>query len=345
MVPVPSLTTVRVVVAAADGILLSAIQTLFAPRELEDVRAALARSAWLISRYDGLSLHEAREHEEPHVALRRGRPDAATISVEAVLCARVLADGRTAGTLDRFSDPREQDIVDDYVASNRLCVVRPLVAYGEFVGMLALHYEYRIVLEATEFAALRVVSDCAAVALANARQRELLSGYAYSDALTGLANRRHLEAEFQRLQGEELSLLLIDFDGLKSVNDELGYDVGDALIREVAATFAAAALPGETAVRFGGDEFVLLMPGRNAAYAHARADDVTRLLDRVALPGDIARLFRGASVGCATAGPGDDPAAMLHEAATAMRSRKRRRNTDRVPWAPTARSRGTGFSR
>jgi hypothetical protein len=72
------------------------------------------------------------------------------------------------------------------------------------------------------------------------------------------------------------------------------------------------------------------MPGRDGGYAQARADELTELLDRVALPPDIARLFRGASVGCATARADDEPGQVLHHAAAVMRSRKRRRNTDRV---------------
>jgi len=314
----------------ADGVLLSAIQSLFSAREPDDIRAAVARTAWLVSRYDGFALHEFQDDGELHVTLRHGERTTATLAAEAVLCAHVRATRRTAGTLDRLDDAQGQDVVDTYVAGNRLCIVRPLVADDEPVGLLALHYEGRIALEAGEFDALRRLCSCAAVALSNVRRREILSGLAYSDALTGLANRRHLEGEFERLRGTELSLLVIDFDGLKSVNDELGYDNGDALIREVATALAAAALPGETVVRFGGDEFVLLMPERGGDYARARADELTELLDRVTLPPDISRLFRGASVGCATARPDDEPGQVLHHAAAVMRSRKRRRNTDRV---------------
>jgi diguanylate cyclase (GGDEF)-like protein len=325
-----SLKTLRDVGGPADGVLLSAIQSLFSAREPDDIRAAVARTAWLVSRYDGFALHEFQENGDLHVTLRHGERTTATLAVEAVLCSRVSATRRTAGTLDRLGGAQEQDVVDAYVAGNRLCVVRPLVADDEPVGLLALHYDGRIALEAGEFDALRRLCSCAAVALSNVRRREILSRFAYSDALTGLANRRHLEAEFKRLSGSKLSLLLIDFDGLKSVNDELGYDSGDALIREVAAALAAAVLPGETVVRFGGDEFVLLMPDRDADYARARADELTELLDRVTVPPGIARLFRGASVGCATARADDEPGEVLQHAAAVMRSRKRRRNTDRV---------------
>jgi GGDEF domain-containing protein len=61
-------------------------------------------------------------------------------------------------------------------------------------------------------------------------------------------------------RGCELSLLLIDFDGLKGVNDALGYDRGDALIAAVGVALAANVNEGELAARLGGDEFVVVLP-------------------------------------------------------------------------------------
>lgn len=89
---------------------------------------------------------------------------------------------------------------------------------------------------------------------------------ALTDPLTGLGNRRHFD---ERLRGEldraddgagPMSLVLIDLDRLKSVNDRFGHDAGDELLRAVAACLRQ----GGEAFRFGGDEFAILLPGRTA---------------------------------------------------------------------------------
>ena len=295
---------------------------------LDDVRDAIAHGVSLISPHDTLVLWETGDPLE--APTRTGSPvgrDAAAL--EQMLFDRVSKTGRALSTLDRFGAQEEQSLADDYSRRGRLCLARPFYAYGELVGVLTLHYVGRTVLGATEFEALRKFASAAGVALFNARARQELRDYAYTDPLTGLANRRRLEIEFGRLRNLDLSLLLIDFDGLKAVNDALGYDRGDALISVIGHGLASVAGEGELATRFGGDEFVLVLPRVDERRARQRAEEVTAILDRLAVPEDIAPLFEGASVGAATAVGGEDPWSVLRRAAAEMRLRKRRRKTDR----------------
>ncbi|WP_404375044.1 diguanylate cyclase [Vreelandella aquamarina] len=109
---------------------------------------------------------------------------------------------------------------------------------------------------------------------------EQLKGLAIQDALTGLHNRRHfdtlLNQEVSRAQrtGHPLSLLMIDIDHFKKVNDCYGHDVGDAVLVEVAALLRQHFRGSDTVCRLGGEEFVALLPETETVNAEARAQSL-----------------------------------------------------------------------
>ena len=99
------------------------------------------------------------------------------------------------------------------------------------------------------------------------RLEEELTRQAFHDGLTGLANRVLFRdrldqalARAARTSGM-LSVLLVDLDGFKQVNDSLGHDAGDQLLREISQRLCDAIRPGDTVARFGGDEFGVLLDG------------------------------------------------------------------------------------
>ena len=310
--------------------LIPVIQMLVLARELDDVRSAIAHGARIVSRYDSLTLFERATDGSIDVTTRRGAeiPPNAT-SLERRLAEKAMKTNRTASTLDRVADLHEQAQLDEYTDASRLAIARPLWAYGDLVGALVLHYHDRSMLPEPEFDELRRFCEFAAAALSSARLRAELDGYAHTDPLTGLANRRRLGSEFERLTGMRLAILLVDFDGLKTVNDKVSYEAGDELITTIGRALKAITLPGERVVRYGGDEVVVLLEGADGAIARVRADELTSALDALVLPPEIAYRFQGASVGWAEVGPSEEPARALARAAQEMRSRKRRRKTDR----------------
>lgn len=102
-----------------------------------------------------------------------------------------------------------------------------------------------------------------------------LEAEARHDPLTGLPNRRGLAAHWNGLQGDK-SLLLIDLVGFKAVNDSHGHVVGDALLKQVSARLSAAVPPPGILARWGGDEFVAVVPShqldaQQTLIANARA--------------------------------------------------------------------------
>jgi diguanylate cyclase (GGDEF)-like protein len=116
------------------------------------------------------------------------------------------------------------------------------------------------------------------------RARDRYREISESDSLTRLANadtfRRHYSrsVEHSARSGEPLSLLILDVDQLKGVNDELGHSFGSAALRHVGGVLEELKRAGDLAARWGGDEFTLLMPGAEADTAWRRAESVLERL-------------------------------------------------------------------
>jgi diguanylate cyclase (GGDEF)-like protein len=316
--------------AELDALLGALIRGLIAADGSDPVRRAVAHGACMIAPCHAVTIRETSGSGAPVLTLREGEPlDAHDKELERYLCRQVGAAANAVSTLDRVEGDRIREIADRYRQRGWLCLTRALDASGGRVGLLTVHYRDRVALSQPEFAALRTFCDYAALALANARAIQELRDYAYQDPLTGLASRRRLELELARMRGADLSLLLIDFDGLKAVNDSLGYEKGDALIASVGAVLGGSTSHGELAARLGGDEFVIVLPHADAVHARERSEELMRTLDMLEVPDDVRPLFQGASVGSATASRGEDPREVLRRASAEMRSRKRRRKTDR----------------
>ncbi|HEX5167276.1 MAG TPA: sensor domain-containing diguanylate cyclase [Thermomicrobiales bacterium] len=195
---------------------------------------------------------------------------------------RVLHEQVTLNLLatDDILSPREQEHLraDD---TNSMLMV-PLVVNGVSLGILNLFSRNPRRFTRDE---IRLASDLAAqisIAIDRARLHEALRERADTDGLTGLLNHRaileQLDAETARARREAppLSILMIDLDGFKQVNDTYGHLTGDQLLRETAAFLRAGIRDIDQAGRYGGDEFLLLLPNTDNDDARQLA---SRLLD------------------------------------------------------------------
>jgi len=202
-----------------------------------------------------------------------------------------------------------------------------LVAHDARLGELVLRRERPFGRQ--ERGHVQYYAELCALAVHSCFMREQFHRAAVTDSLTGISNRRRLMEELESRSGAPYRLLMLDADGLKQVNDSLGYEDGDLLIVALADTLASVLEPGELAARLGGDELVAVLNPLSPADASARVHRLRVLVDDLPLPRRIRDICHGASVGCVASRQGETPRETLRRAGAEMQRHKRRRKSDR----------------
>ncbi len=161
-----------------------------------------------------------------------------------------------------------------------LCV--PLLVRGETLGIL--HLRHATPPDAEVCRRRRQLADIVArqvsLALTNLTLREQLQQQAIRDPLTGLYNRRYLDATLPReLQhadrhGHAVAVVMLDIDHFKRFNDTYGHDAGDTLLREVGSFLQAHTRGEDIACRYGGEEFMLVLPGASLEATLLRTETI-----------------------------------------------------------------------
>jgi diguanylate cyclase (GGDEF)-like protein len=141
----------------------------------------------------------------------------------------------------------------------------PLKMGEKVVGVMNLSRDKTGGFSTAELRLLHMLANQAAVAISNASLHQIVSKKAYTDTITGLANRRaldeHLEAEVinARRTNSTFAVIMMDLDGFKSVNDTFGHDVGDQVLRVVFNVIASGIRSSDFIARYGGDEITLIL--------------------------------------------------------------------------------------
>jgi diguanylate cyclase (GGDEF)-like protein len=157
-------------------------------------------------------------------------------------------------------------------------VCLPLVSFGENIGLLVCASTQRKAFLANDIQALESVADILATATQNARYVDRVRQLAYRDGLTGVFNRRYFESrlidEITRAAryGGGVSVLMVDLDHFKKINDEFGHMLGDDVLRTVSAVFVRQLRKVDVVCRYGGEEFAIVLPATQGASAATVAD-------------------------------------------------------------------------
>jgi diguanylate cyclase (GGDEF)-like protein/PAS domain S-box-containing protein len=192
---------------------------------------------------------------------------------------------------DKTAQPR-----CDHVRAEISYLCLPLLAHGEALGVLHVKLAEEIAhddaLLETQRRLAQTVRDRLALALSNLKLRQTLRHLSLQDSVTGLYNRRFMEEaiKLQILRAKRahspLSIVMMDIDHFKQINDGYGHDTGDAVLRGLADLLQRSIRQSDVACRFGGEEFILLLPDTPTEVAERRAEALRVAVEKMALQYD-----------------------------------------------------------
>jgi diguanylate cyclase (GGDEF)-like protein/PAS domain S-box-containing protein len=182
--------------------------------------------------------------------------------------------------------------VPQTIVGGYLCI--PLIAQGETLGVFHVQFKPQPEDMVTGLAVARnqlalTVAEDMALALANLRLRENLRSQAIRDPLTGLFNRRYMEEtmdrELNRVKRQKISLgvIMMDLDHFKEYNDTYGHNAGDELLSALGTLLKSQIRGEDIACRYGGEEFLLILPGVSLETALERADTLRQAVKEMHL--------------------------------------------------------------
>jgi diguanylate cyclase (GGDEF)-like protein/PAS domain S-box-containing protein len=196
-------------------------------------------------------------------ALRRGRIHSVNLNASDLYCEHVVADKDTA----------------------YLCI--PMAAQGETLGVFFLQGQIEYFGARQQQLAI-MLAERLSLALSNLRLREILQRQSIRDALTGLYNRRYMETTVERelhqagRQKEPIGFIMMDLDHFKDFNDTFGHGAGDLLLSSLGEYLQNSIRGGDIACRYGGDEFLLILPQASVQDAYERAEELREGINNLA---------------------------------------------------------------
>lgn len=222
------------------------------------------------------------------------------------------------------------------VENTYMCI--PILAQGEALGILHVQANEKDAnITEAEMSLMTTFAAQVGLSVANIRLRQALRAQSTKDPLTGLYNRRYLQETLEReirraIRAEQgLGILMLDLDNFKNFNDTYGHEAGDAVLREAASFLVRSVRAEDFVCRYGGEEFVVVLPTADLRAAEARAERIREKLRELVV------MHNGRSLGLITVSIG--VAALpnhgtnekdLLQAADAALYRAKREGRDRV---------------
>jgi diguanylate cyclase (GGDEF)-like protein/PAS domain S-box-containing protein len=343
---------------ASQRALLDVNETLLAAGDPTAVLDRIADGLKTVVRYDNLTIYRIdRERGVRTAVLARDRYAdvilAQEIEAGSGLTGWAVEHGEPLLANDAHLDARALNIPGTPMEPESLIVV-PLRVGGDVIGTLNVGRmgEADAHFSGDEFELAKLFAGQASIALQTAEALHAAALLAERDALTGLRNHGAFQADIQVLLGGDgnaetggsatFALLMLDLDGFKAFNDACGHPAGDRLLREIADALPDHVRAEDRVFRYGGDEFVVLLPGVLRAEARAIADRLATAVDAIGLrdAGPNVTVSIGVAA-CPADGTTKDELVMLADAELYLEKAARRKA--RVAGGESAAGRGAEY--
>ncbi len=216
-------------------------------------------------------------HSEDFINLHRD------IKLGECLCGISAERGEVIISNNSHTDGRHTIKYSDMIPHGHIII--PIKVRGWVIGVLYLYLPPEFEIDEDKLRLLSIIGNEIGIAIENSRLYEETKMVSLHDPLTGLANRRFMDIMLDRLFAEaqrfkkSFSLIMADIDHFKDYNDKHGHLAGDRLLREISKTLQKDTRAVDLVVRYGGEEFVILLTGTDAKTAHKIAEEKRRYIE------------------------------------------------------------------
>ncbi len=180
---------------------------------------------------------------------------------------------------------RPRQMMMDSKASLKSHLTLPLIVEGEILGCISLNHDQPNAFDAQDLQFLSVIGYQMAATLKHFQRLSSIKNIAIYDTLTGLFNRGYfeerlgVEAQKSFYGGIPLSLVMVDIDLFKKVNDTFGHTEGDQVLHKISSLLKASVRKKDTVARYGGEEFILILPEAGLEESFIIAERIRRLVE------------------------------------------------------------------
>lgn len=237
------------------------------------------------------SMHPSRNYLESMISWDNPLNDEKIIKPDECL-------GLRRGTIYKTENPQSDLVCTHYKLNknSRTYSCLPLFAQSDIIGLLYLEWknyqkdnQEAINKKQNQDIVASMIAEQVAIGISNIKLRETLRNLSFRDALTGLYNRRYLEETLEReisrcsRKSLPLAIFMLDIDHFKQFNDKFGHEAGDMVIQALSTSLRNFARKDDVACRYGGEEFIFIMPEIDIETAMQRAKELHESVSRIHL--------------------------------------------------------------